>query len=79
MPGRRSSTSSSTRQKGHPGTTESPHWFTSSYSNNGGNCIEVAHLETQVVIRDTKQAGVGPVLAMPAAAWAAFVGGLGRR
>ncbi|MFB7900487.1 DUF397 domain-containing protein, partial [Streptomyces xiamenensis] len=23
-------------------TTESPRWFTSSYSNNGGQCIEVA-------------------------------------
>ncbi|MEU4735060.1 DUF397 domain-containing protein, partial [Streptomyces fradiae] len=22
-------------------TTESPHWFKSSYSNNGGQCIEI--------------------------------------
>ncbi|AZS87455.1 DUF397 domain-containing protein [Streptomyces griseoviridis] len=23
-------------------TTESPRWFTSSYSDNGGNCVEIA-------------------------------------
>ncbi|MER7988570.1 DUF397 domain-containing protein [Streptomyces noursei] len=35
-------------------TTESPRWFTSSYSNNGGDCIEVA---TNLVATR----GVGPV------------------
>ncbi|MYZ41304.1 DUF397 domain-containing protein, partial [Streptomyces sp. SID4917] len=39
-------------------TTESPRWFTSSYSNNGGNCVEVAaNLASSrgvVPVRDSK-------------------------
>ncbi|BAG21857.1 MULTISPECIES: DUF397 domain-containing protein [Streptomyces] len=60
-------------------TTESPRWFKSSYSNNGGDCIEVAaNLAASrgiVPVRDSKVAG-GPVVAVPATAFAAFVAGV---
>jgi hypothetical protein len=58
-------------------TTESPRWFKSSYSNNGGNCVEVAaNLVAPcgiVPVRDSKDPH-GPALAFSAGAWAAFVG-----
>ncbi len=58
-------------------TTEEPQWFKSSYSANGGQCIEVAaNLVTtrgMVPVRDSKDPS-GPALAFPAAAFAAFVG-----
>lgn len=66
-------------------TTESPRWFKSSYSNNGGTCIEVAaNLITSrgvVPVRDSKNP-TGPELAVPAESFASFVtavktGGLG--
>ncbi|MEW1718611.1 DUF397 domain-containing protein [Streptomyces sp. NPDC093109] len=53
-------------------------WFKSSYSSeNGTNCLEVADLAAtgQVGIRDSKRK-TGPALVVPAAAWAAFVGGV---
>ncbi|UWM48217.1 DUF397 domain-containing protein [Streptomyces carpaticus] len=57
-------------------TTESPRWFTSSYSSNGGQCVEVAaNLAAShgiVPIRDSKNPA-GPVLTVPAGAFAAFV------
>ncbi|MFC9068198.1 MULTISPECIES: DUF397 domain-containing protein [Streptomyces] len=57
-------------------TTATPRWFTSSYSNNGGACVEVAaNLAAShgiVPIRDSK-APAGPVLTVPAGAFAAFV------
>jgi hypothetical protein len=57
-------------------TTESPRWFKSSYSNNGGNCIEVAaNLVASrgvVPVRDSKDPE-GPALVFAADAWAAFV------
>lgn len=60
-------------------TTESPRWFTSSYSNNGGQCVEVAaNLAASrglVPVRDSKDPG-GPVLAFPADAFASFVAGV---
>lgn len=60
-------------------TTESPRWFTSSYSNNGGACVEVAtNLAASrgvVPVRDSKRPG-GPVLDVGAGAFAAFVGGV---
>ncbi|MDX2917668.1 MULTISPECIES: DUF397 domain-containing protein [Streptomyces] len=60
-------------------TTESPRWFTSSYSNNGGNCIEVAgNLAATrgiVPVRDSK-VGDGPVVEVPVPAFAAFVAGV---
>ncbi|MEV6436230.1 DUF397 domain-containing protein [Streptomyces anulatus] len=60
-------------------TTESPRWFKSSYSSNGGDCIEVAAnlvaARGIVPVRDSKVVG-GPVVAVPATAFAAFVAGL---
>ncbi|MES9507610.1 DUF397 domain-containing protein [Streptomyces sp. NPDC000609] len=60
-------------------TTESPRWYKSSYSNNGGDCIEVAtNLAAPlgvVPVRDSKNPG-GPVLNTSAASFAAFVAGV---
>ncbi|WDG31405.1 DUF397 domain-containing protein [Streptomyces sp. CA-278952] len=60
-------------------TTESPRWFKSSYSANGGNCIEVAaNLAATrgiVPVRDSKVVD-GPVVAVPGTAFAAFVAGV---
>ncbi|WP_405463024.1 DUF397 domain-containing protein [Streptomyces anulatus] len=60
-------------------TTESPRWFKSSYSNNGGDCIEVAaNLAAPrgiVPVRDSKVVG-GPVVAVRVTAFAAFVAGV---
>ncbi|MEV8113868.1 MULTISPECIES: DUF397 domain-containing protein [Streptomyces] len=61
-------------------TTESPRWFTSSYSSNGGQCIEVAaNLASShgvVPVRDSKQHDHAPVVAFPTTAWATFVSSL---
>ncbi|MEU6612493.1 DUF397 domain-containing protein [Streptomyces parvus] len=58
---------------------ESPRWFKSSYSSNGGNCIEVAaNLAATrgiVPVRDSKAVD-GPVVAVPVTAFAAFVAGV---
>ncbi|MFE1548152.1 DUF397 domain-containing protein [Streptomyces sp. NPDC058718] len=57
-------------------TTESPHWFKSSYSADGGQCVEVARNlvpELGVVpVRDSK-VPAGPTIAVSAAAFSAFV------
>ncbi|WP_034086974.1 DUF397 domain-containing protein [Streptacidiphilus albus] len=57
-------------------TTQDPQWFKSSYSSNGGQCIEVAAnlvaTRGMVPVRDSKDPQ-GPALAFPAAAFAAFV------
>ena len=57
-------------------TTESPRWFKSSYSNNGGQCIEVAAnlVATRgvVPVRDSKNPS-GPALNIPTTAFAAFI------
>jgi hypothetical protein len=46
----------------------------SSYSGgNGGECIEVADGDSRVMVRDTKQAGQGPVLTVGSAAWRSFM------
>ncbi|MGA5822843.1 DUF397 domain-containing protein [Kitasatospora sp. NPDC094028] len=48
-------------------------WVKSSFSQNGGNCIEVAPGFTDVTpVRDSKDPE-GPVLVFPADAWQAFV------
>ncbi|MEU5451864.1 MULTISPECIES: DUF397 domain-containing protein [Streptomyces] len=60
-------------------TTESPKWFKSSYSSNGGACVEVAaNLATSrgiVPVRDSKVMD-GPVVSVPVTAFAAFVAGV---
>ncbi|MFG2879892.1 DUF397 domain-containing protein [Streptomyces sp. NPDC048337] len=57
-------------------TSDSPHWFTSSYSANGGDCVEVAaNLLGVVPVRDSKNPE-GPVLDFSAGAFAVFVAGI---
>ncbi|MFF5877263.1 DUF397 domain-containing protein [Streptomyces californicus] len=55
---------------------ESARWFTSSYSSNGGDCVEVAaNLAAArgiVPVRDSKLMG-GPVVTVPVTAFVAFV------
>ncbi|WP_432001253.1 DUF397 domain-containing protein [Streptomyces sioyaensis] len=56
--------------------SDQPNWHKSSYSSaNPDNCIEVAdNNPATVLVRDTKQNGRGPVLAVSPAAWSAFTG-----
>ncbi|MFF8370665.1 DUF397 domain-containing protein [Streptomyces lydicus] len=51
-------------------------WRKSSYSDqNGGSCVEVAdHFPGVVPVRDSKAGADGPVIAVPASAWSAFIG-----
>ncbi|MCX4724267.1 DUF397 domain-containing protein [Streptomyces sp. NBC_01306] len=60
-------------------TTEAPRWFTSSYSNNGGECVEVATnlvaSRGTIPVRDSKNPG-GPVLDLAAGSFAFFVAGV---
>jgi hypothetical protein len=60
-------------------TTEHPQWFTSSYSDNGGQCVEVAaNLAASrgvVPVRDSKNPA-GAVLNFPADTFASFVAGV---
>lgn len=60
-------------------TTESPRWFTSSYSNNGGDCVEVAAdlaaSRGVVPVRDSKDL-TGPTLSLRADAFVGFVAGV---
>jgi hypothetical protein len=52
-------------------------WRKSSYSNNNGGCLEVAHLDDgRVAVRDTKDHGRGPTLIFLAHEWEAFVLGI---
>ncbi|MEV7426269.1 MULTISPECIES: DUF397 domain-containing protein [unclassified Streptomyces] len=60
-------------------TTETPRWFKSSYSNNGGACVEVATNLTAprgiVPVRDSKTKS-GPELGFPATAFTTFIAGI---
>lgn len=48
-------------------------WFKSSYSNGGGNCVEVAHGTPGIVpVRDSKDPN-GPALVFEPCAWSSFV------
>lgn len=48
-------------------------WRKSSYSgSNGGNCVEVGGHSRRVLVRDTRQAGTGPVLRFSPDAWRKF-------
>ncbi|MFH8593929.1 DUF397 domain-containing protein [Streptomyces rimosus] len=57
-------------------TTEPLHWFKSSYSNNGGQCIEVAtNLAVSrgvIPVRDSKNPN-GPHLTLSTDAWSGLV------
>ena len=46
-------------------------WRKSSFSGGEGNCVEAASAAGAVAVRDTKQNGVGDVLAFTPAAWQA--------
>ncbi|MET8348086.1 DUF397 domain-containing protein [Streptomyces microflavus] len=54
-------------------------WVKSSYSGNGGSCVEwaprTASTTGLVPVRDSKNT-TGPVLSIPAAAFSAFVSGV---
>ncbi|MFJ3695471.1 DUF397 domain-containing protein [Streptomyces sp. NPDC090052] len=60
-------------------TTDSLRWFKSSYSANGGQCVEVAAdliaSRGVVPVRDSKNPG-GPVLGLTAGSFAIFVAGV---
>jgi hypothetical protein len=59
-----------------PGNTSSMQsaWRKSSYSGYNGNCVEVAELRPSLIgVRDTKDAGRGPVLVFEATAWRSFL------
>jgi hypothetical protein len=46
-------------------------WRKSTYSGNGGNCVEVANGARTVAVRDSKDSE-GPRLAVSPASWLAF-------
>jgi hypothetical protein len=48
-------------------------WRTTSYSENGANCVEVAPVAAGVLLRDTKDRGAGPVIAFTSEQWTAFL------
>ena len=54
-------------------------WRTSSYTGTSGNCVEVAPATARgtVLVRDTKDRE-GPVLAVPATTWRAFLADIPR-
>ncbi|MFF5827544.1 DUF397 domain-containing protein [Streptomyces bacillaris] len=60
-------------------TEQHPQWFTSSYSDNGGNCVEVAvnlaPSHDRVPVRDSKCVD-GPVVGVRTATFSAFVAGV---
>jgi hypothetical protein len=50
-------------------------WFKSSYSQQGGDCVEIAHLKHgMVAVRDSKQPS-GPALVFTPGEWDAFIAG----
>ncbi|MGV9319305.1 DUF397 domain-containing protein [Streptomyces sp. NPDC003660] len=59
--------------------SDTPRWFTSSYSSNGGDCVEVATnlavASGAVPVRDSKSRD-GAVLKLSASSFSAFVGGI---
>jgi Domain of unknown function (DUF397) len=51
-------------------------WHTSSYSGNGGNCVQVArNLDGVVAVRDSKNPDTGTLVFSPAE-WKVFLGGI---
>ncbi|MFG2941825.1 DUF397 domain-containing protein [Streptomyces sp. NPDC048282] len=54
-----------------------PSWHKSSYSQGGGNCLEVAVGHPALIpVRDSKTAPHGPKLTFRPEAWSAFVRGI---
>jgi hypothetical protein len=52
-------------------------WKKSSYSGNSGNCVEVAHLDQAVAVRDSKESG-GAVLLYTLEEWERFIKHVGQ-
>lgn len=51
-----------------------PGWRTSSYSGNGGECVEVGRDgDGLIVVRDTKDRSDGPACRYTPAGWRAFI------
>jgi hypothetical protein len=64
---------------GHDDDLTGAVWFKSTYSNTGGNCVEVcAATPNAVAVRDSKDA-TGPQLAFSRQVWSQFVAGIKRR
>ncbi|MFD4756849.1 MULTISPECIES: DUF397 domain-containing protein [unclassified Streptomyces] len=61
--------------------SNAPRWFKSSYSDNGGTCVEVATnlvpAQGIVPVRDSKNPG-GPSLALHTSAFTGFISGVKR-
>ncbi|MFD4908002.1 DUF397 domain-containing protein [Kitasatospora purpeofusca] len=53
--------------------TGNSEWYKSTYSGQGGNCVETQIRTLAMAVRDSKDPD-GPALMFPADAWAAFVG-----
>lgn len=51
-------------------------WRKSSYSANGGSCVEVGWPDTSVAVRDSKS--TSPTLAFPQPSWRALLASLAR-
>lgn len=49
-------------------------WHKSTRSSGNGNCVEVAILDREIAVRDTKDRS-GPVLQFTPVQWSAFVAG----
>ncbi|WP_344258162.1 DUF397 domain-containing protein [Streptomyces sodiiphilus] len=57
---------------------ENTQWQRSSYSGQGGNCLEMAPLrDRRLPIRDSKYPD-GPALTLPAGSWTSFISALKR-
>jgi Domain of unknown function (DUF397) len=52
--------------------SDHPGWRTSSFTDNGQSCVEVAPGPRVVRVRDTKDGGLGPILLLDHDAWAEF-------
>jgi Domain of unknown function (DUF397) len=52
-------------------------WHKAAASNGGTNCVEVMETAHGFLVRDTKDAGGGPILSFTLAEWAAFLDGVG--
>jgi hypothetical protein len=51
-------------------------WTKSTYSGNNNGCVEVARLDGQVFVRDSKLGEGSPILAFTPHEWACFVAGV---